>query len=239
MKSIYLRRALSLAMMPFSNAQYPVLYLILCLWSLGLTLRPIALVLVFWVKIVVGIFFSVNSIKDIYPQSAASHCPLIFQFQVSDTRLTSCARALLGATTLSLNAPYQASCPTLSVLIHGLILKQIILDPPHWILVTFGIFIWTGYSSVKEYESFSSRSIYSTKCRFFIFQWQCRDMRLTFSPRALSLAMMRYLSVPFQALSRISCMWILGSTQRQTLWSLSLMVLKMCLSKTVTWHWQC
>ena len=67
MKSIYLRRALSLATMQFSNAQFPVLYLILCLWSLGLTLRPTALVRVFWVKIVVGIFPSVvNSIKDIY-----------------------------------------------------------------------------------------------------------------------------------------------------------------------------
>ena len=67
MKSIYLRRALSLATMQFSNAQFPVLYLILCLWSLGLTLRPTALVRVFWVKIVVGIFPSVvNSIKDNY-----------------------------------------------------------------------------------------------------------------------------------------------------------------------------
>ena len=158
MKSIYLRRALSLAMMPFSNAQSPVLYLILCLWSLGLTPRPTALVRVFWVKIVVGILFRVNSIKDIFIL-ASSHFPIIFQFQVSGTRLTSCVRALLWATTPSLNAPYQALCPTLSVLIHGLILKPIIWDPPHWVLVTVGIFIWTGYSSVKEYESFSSRSI--------------------------------------------------------------------------------
>ena len=66
MKSIYLRRALSLATMQFSNAQFPVLYLILYLWSLGLTLRPTALVRVFWVKIVVGILSGVNSIKDIY-----------------------------------------------------------------------------------------------------------------------------------------------------------------------------
>lgn len=73
--------------------------------------------------------FSVNSIKDIY--FSKSHLPLTFQFQVSDTRLTSCARALLSATTPSLNARYQALCRTLSVLIHGLILKQIISDPPH------------------------------------------------------------------------------------------------------------
>lgn len=128
MKSIYLRRALSLAMMQFSNAQFPVLYLILCLWSLGETLRPIALVLVFWVKIVVGIFFSVNSIKDIisFLVKLSSHLPLVFQFQVRDTRLTSSVRALSGATTLSSNARYQALCLTLSVLIHGLILKQII-----------------------------------------------------------------------------------------------------------------
>ena len=45
-----------------------------------MTLRPIALVLVFWVKIVVGIFFSVNSIKDIYRQSSPTY------FSVSSQR---------------------------------------------------------------------------------------------------------------------------------------------------------
>ena len=57
-------------------------------------------------------------------------------------------------------------------------------------------------------------------------------MRLTFFPRALSLGMMRYSSVPFQALYLISCMWMLGLTQRRTLWCLSLMVLKMCHSNS-------
>ena len=81
MKSIYLRRALSLATMQFSNAQFPVLYLILCLWSLGLTPRPTALVRVFWVKIVVGILFRVNSIKDIFILASQVIFQLCFSFK--------------------------------------------------------------------------------------------------------------------------------------------------------------
>ena len=73
---------------------------------------------------------------------------------------------------------------------------------------------------------------YKTQNADFLFQWQRRDMRLTFFPRALSLGMMHYLSAAFQALYRISCMWILGSTLRPTLWCLSLMVFKMCQSNS-------
>ena len=43
MKSTYSLRALLLGMMPFSNAQFQVLSLILCLLMLGLILKPIFL----------------------------------------------------------------------------------------------------------------------------------------------------------------------------------------------------
>ena len=55
----------SLEMMQFSNVQFQALFLTLSRLNLGLILRPITSVLIFWVKIVHGIFYRVvNSIKD-------------------------------------------------------------------------------------------------------------------------------------------------------------------------------